>query len=351
MADATIILPSAEFYPNNTSGATNQVLNNSAHKIAFVFSARKTMTVNALGTRLGVITGTTPTYRISIQGLNASGEPDGVVSSGSDATFSPSALGWTNGTFNWVSVSGASITRGTLYAIVIEHSSGTIDASNNASFTLNASTTHPANFGLPYHLINTGAWAKQTNSEPVYGYRDATHTFGNPYVALTTTTLATNGHRFALKHAFAAGYGDTFRVRGIMVHAFHSPAAGTYKLGIWDASGTELVSVSHDSDVMSSTAIRLCRGFFAGTLPTLSFGTTYYYGFERVSSHSFQGRAIEVAASADLGAFPFGSGAVLSTWDGSAWTDVPTQVPPMTLYLDDITEPSGGAGPPPFILG
>lgn len=341
MSSCRIVVPSVLAFPRAGVTFSNQTLSSASHKVAYAFNAQATTTINALGIRVGTITGTTPTYQVEIQGIGPTGLPDGTGVIGSSATFNPSALGWTAGTFQWLNISGVNLTRGTNYALVVRHSSGTADASNNAGFTTVPANVPPESIANPYILTDTGAGFTRIGSlcEPVFGYRDNTETYGNPIQAWNTGSLAASGHRAALKVALDAAWGSTFKVRGLFIHWADTPAASTCKYGVWDAAGAEIASVTLDSDQFGWIGGRQSRIFF-NSVPTLNFGTTYYYGVERVGNWNPSQKTIEVSNNRDLEAYPLGSGAILATWDGSAWTDVPTQVFPMSLLFDDWSKPA-----------
>ncbi len=344
MSSSRIILPSAVWLPRTSPGFTTQALTASAHKVAYAFIAEATTTCNALGLRLGTITGSSPNFQIEIQGLDGAGLPDGLAIAGSSATFSPSSLGWSANTFRWLAIPGVNLTRGSVYAIVVRYASGAIDASNNASFTTTQNNLAPEAVGLPYALTDTGSgFTKTTTSSfPVFGYRNNTNTYGHPIQGWATSSLLSNGNRAALKLALDAHWGSTYTLRGLMPHWTQTAANGTFKIGVWDAAGTEIAACTLDSDHFNGqSVIRQTAAFFPSP-PTLAFGGTYYFGVERVAAIDPGPRAIEVADNRDFETFPFGPSAILSTWNGSVWTETPTRHFPVSLLIEDWSKPTGG---------
>jgi hypothetical protein len=353
MSTCRLLLPSTFWTVRGTPSFTNQVLAGASHKIAFAFIAQDSTTINALGLRLNAVAGITPTYTIEIQGLDGSGLPDGTPLGGSSATFNPTSLGWTTGSFNWISIPGAAISRGAPYAIVVRYASGTIDVANSATFSLAQSNIAPDSIALPYHLTDTGAGYVKSNAicDLAFGYRSNTQTYGTPVQGWISGALTTNGHRATLKLALDSGWGSTYKVRGLLNHAMQSGSSGgLLKFGIWDTAGNEVASTTVDSDHSGNNALRQHRGFFS-SVPTLSFGTTYHFGIERVAGTNPLPRYVEVAANRDLEAYPFGPSAVLSIWDGSAWTDINNQILPITLFLDDWTKPTASGQTVSIIMG
>jgi len=353
MSSARLMLPSALVTPRSTPTFTTQILSNSTYKIAIAFIAEDSVTVNALGIRLGAILGTSPTYQIELQGLDGSGIPDGNTVSGSNITFNPSSSGWAAGTFHWLSIGGATLVRGNPYALVVKYSSGTIDTSNNASFTLYQGNAGVESCGLPYALADTGSgYAKSSVlGEPLFGYRTATQTYGNPFQGYITGGLVNNGNRAALKLTLDSGWGSTYAVRGLFFQYATPAAGGTVKAGIWSSAGAEIASCTLDSDHAGGTStVRQMKAFFSAA-PTLAFGGTYYFGMERVATVNPTLKYIEVSDNRDLEAYPFGSGAVLSTWNGTAWTDTNTQLFLVSLILESWTKPASGGGNVSIVMG
>jgi hypothetical protein len=317
-------------------------------KMAMVFVAQASDTITHLGFKYGIRTGTPPTYRISLQALDTSGNPDGTILGGgspASATFTPPADTTWNNTWQWVALSNSfAITLGTLYAVVVDYSSGTCNAGNNSSFVYSTSAGGSFDrWGTGYGLTNTGSWAKAVPGP--FGYKSAGSVYGLPIQAQTTSTVGTNGHRAACKFTLPTNFASTFQVAGFRIRTDSESAAGSNKYGIWNAAGTALQDLTLDSDAHVSPA-NTNRGawiyFDEGTLATLNAGTAYYYGIERVGS-SCGLVTWDFASSGDLTAMPWQGDAILSTWNGSAWSDDNTNIPYVELLLSDVTQ-SGGSG-------
>jgi hypothetical protein len=340
-------LPGVVGWHVNTTFST-VALDTTTDKQAVVFHAPEAVALTHAGFRYGVRTGTPPTYRISLQGVDASGNPTGTVLGGgspASATFTPPADATWNSTWQWVALSNSyTPARGELMAVVIDYSSGTVDGTNNGSFTYanGASIYQRATF--PYPLLDTtGSWAKPTLLDPSYAVKSATRVYGVPVVAFTNLVASTSGHRVALKVTLPSGWAATWQAVGVRFNA-STPAAGqTWIVGLWDSAGAVLQAVTLDSDQSASTTSdrRFHEVWWDDTPVTLSFGATYYVGIERVGSN-VQLNTLEVASVDELTAFPLGASAHAATWNGSAWSDVSTQRPAIELILKDITAPVGG---------
>lgn len=346
MAAVNWLMQSARWHMMTGASYTNFTMSSSGHRLAIVFWVHASVTPTAVLLRLAAKTGTTPTYQVAIQGLNASGNPDG-SNLCTPATFNPSSLSWADNSTRWITVSGASaLSPGTPYCLVVTHSSGTVDGSNNAAFSLVNSSVRPDNFTNPYYLTdaNTGSWTSQGNiSAPFAGVRDGSSTHGLMLAsAIVNGSVGSAGNRMAQKFTFPAGVGQSFQVTGLTVQSMTLPAGGSVILGIWDAAGSAVASVTIDSDHSGHTVANRAVAASFPTAGTLYPGTTYYAGVERVGATEPAPRYFDHADARDLEAYPWGGNSCLSSWNGSAWSDTTTGLMPVALRLSDWTVAAGG---------
>jgi hypothetical protein len=340
--DTNFIISSTTVEPTNLSPSTTLRSMVAANvKLAFLFIAEKSIDVSRLGFLYGDRTGTPPTYQISLQALDASGLPTGTPLT--SATFTPPASAAWNGTFQYVSVTPYSITAGTPYAIVIEYSSGTIGASNVSNIVTGSAGLGIPNLSFPTFLTDTGAGYVQTSAtRSIFAYGSSSQIFGFPFISLASRSITSAGHRLAAKitlPSFAASY----KVAELRFGCLVSTAGQTFKAGIWDASGTELVSTNIDTDIFGASA--LGRGLwdiaFPST-PTLTCGVPYYFGVERVGTYDPGVRSVKVGSNEQLDPFSFGRNAYAAYWNGTAWTEYDTELPIISLLVSDITPSSSG---------
>lgn len=338
----------------SSPSASNHLVDASNEGAAFVFDTRTTNTITHLGFRYGARTGTPPTFIIGLEGVSTTtGFPDGTYKTNGgncSGTFTPPADTSWDGLWQWVALSNTyPPTLTERLALTIRHSSGTVDASNNSSFTTNWSNLAPVLASLPYAVRNTGGtWASQT-SAPGFGVRTANERYGAIIPNLyTTRSASTIGHRQAMHVVLPAGFGSTYRVLGIRACASVASALGKAPLAkIWSASSA-LASKTIDTDQIGSAtsgAYRTIETYF-DTAVNLNFGTDYYFGFE-VADAASAGVLIygtQYASADDKATDESGAYCSLATYNGSSWTDDNTVRPWMELILDDWTEPSGGGG-------
>jgi hypothetical protein len=339
--------------PSSTPSFSNHAIDASNEGVAWAFQAKSTEAITHVGFRYGARTGTPPTYIAGIEGLSTStGFPDGTYRGGgspASGTFTPPASTAWDGVWQWIALTNSyTPSLGEWLCSTVRYSSGTIDGSNNSSFS--TQITNAPNSYFPYALRNTsGTWAISAAAFPVFGIRTANLRYGYIVPNLySTRTASTVGHRVAMKVNLPAGFGDTYKVIGIRFAGSIAAAVGKNPLcKIWSASAA-LASVTLDSDVIApSTAYRSTEIIF-DTSVTLNFGTDYYFGFEVADATNggiilYGTRYLDtVDKNSDDG----GSYFVGSTYDGSTWTDFDdaTVRPWMELILEDWTEPSGGGG-------
>lgn len=338
----------SNYGPLLIGSATNMTFDANTDAIFFIFQAATTDPITHIGFRYGARVGTPPTMLAALEALSAgaaSGTPLGGGSPAS-ATFTPPADTTWDGTWQWITLANSyTPAKGEIIAASIRHSSGTIDASNGLSITRGLANAQSNSCVFPYHVFNTtGAYAK--SSLPyTFAYRTASGRYGYPgTAAYTTATAATSGHRQCMYFTLPAGFGSTYIVQGIHWYGKLPAVTGTanYKVGIWDAAGTELVSTGTlDGQDVSAGTTGANRFLFSSSV-ALNYGTEYYAGVETLAAATCSVNGISLADADDRLAFPLGTSRGLAGWNGSSWTKTDTVVPFVDLIFDDITVPGGG---------
>lgn len=328
---------------------TNHSVDASNEGVAWAFQAPRASAISKLWFRYGSRTGTPPTYRISLQSLGSTGLPDGTVLGGgspASATFTPPASTAWDTTGQWITLNNTyTPTRGQVLCSVIEYSSGTIDASNFSSFGRSVQSFATINATFPYAITNSvGTWTKTTgNAFPVFAVEDAIGIYGCPVINRHDTTETTSGRRQAAAITLPSTLGSTFVVRGVAFATGRlGSAAGTFKVCVWDASGTELASTgTWDADHQAGVTNTGSGEFLFTSSVTLNYGTKYYFGVES-SGSPISVAGANLTNAADRAAHPLGANRAWASWDGSSWTETTTRLPLLDLIFDDITVPSGG---------
>jgi len=333
---------------NSAFGFTNFVLDAATDALEFIIQVSEADTITHVGFRIGVVTGTSPVYQVSLQGVAGNGNPDGVIKGGgspASATFTPTAA--QNGTWQWIALANSyAATRGEFLALVIAYSSGTVDGANNASFTsVPTNTDHFT--GFPYVIQNNaGVRSRQTNIA-VWGIRSATSRQGKPWQSWFNTNISsdTTPDEQALRFLAPAALSQ-YTVAG--VRAFiRTPASGkTVTVALWDGT-TLLQSVTVDSDALvANNSTRLIEAAFQNAvLAQLTGGNVYRISFAPVqTAANFSLIGIGVPDALDLLAWPGETEWYLSTrTNAGAWTDDPLTRPIAEIQLADITAASSGS--------
>lgn len=350
MADALQMQMLNWFGPPVISTASNHTMDQTTDSLYWVFPAETTSAITRVGFRYGSRTGTPPTFRASLQAIDSSGAKTGTVLGGgspASATFTPHADTSWDGTFREITLDNsytpASINE--MIAIVIDYSSGTVDGSNNSSFTRGLSSHQSSTAGIPYHaIVNAGSTTRSTL--PVtFAYGTASRWYGYPGIAINNQTVSTSGHRTAQYLTLPSGNGSTFKVSHVNFIGRPGPGgAALFKAAIWDSAGTEIASSgSIDSDAVASVGgSTLHLRVPMTTTPDLSYGTEYYYGIEALSGNTYGMSCLELGHADHRTAYAGGTSRGFASWNGSAWSKTNTLMPLCDIILSDITVPSGG---------
>lgn len=331
----------------STGSIGSFTLDQSTDAQEWIFQAPAAITITRLGYRLTTVTGTSPVFKISLQGVDASGNPDGTIKGGgtpASATFTPAG---SNNWF-WVNLDNAyTCTRGEYLAIVIAQNSGTIDGSNNVSFGNQFGTGQV--YGFPYGIQNNAGVRTRVTLPALYGFGSSTVAYGAPAKNFATTLFSSNStpDEYALKFTIPASLVSTYSIAGAVISGIIPSAAKSTKMILYDGTSV-LQTTTTDSDHFSGNGVaRSFRIYFQdATLATLLGGNTYRLSLQPqdLANNSSIYR-LEFAAAADLDAWPGGQDFAQSTrTDAGAWTDDTTLRPIIELIVGDWTTGSGPVG-------
>lgn len=347
MADALLLPMGMPFTSGIALGNGTINLNASTVSYAVTFRSLTTAAITRLGIRRSSVVGTPPTYKISLQGVNSSGDPDGVIKASGNAmaTFLGASLaaGW-----NWLSLTSSyTPSRGELLSIVVEYSSGTVDGSN---FLVPVSNAPGANVRLQeFPAYSTGASGvyTRTQNNPIYGYGTSTTAYGWPLNSQSTTTI--NSSEAGALFTLPSGWGSTFKVAAARFFMSTIVVGKTMTATLYNGGEvgdtTPLQTVDIDTDLLNTTGGFLDCVFDEATLSTLNFGSAYRIALSTADASNQIIRNITTAVADDMAAWQLGGQFNLSTRAGGNWTDTPTSRLLCELILADIT---GGGGAPRF---
>jgi len=312
-------------------------------ELAGGYIADSTDAITHVGVRVGGTVASPPIYRVSLQGMGSTGLPNGtILGGGSPASATFNGSGWSVNTFHWIALDNPyTPTVGQIILPTLDYSSGTIGASNRISF-IQGWTNFIASTRLQ-GLYTTANWGNVNRTgRPAIAVRTANTRFGLPIVgtAPTQVQLGTAGHRDALKFTLPEFF-STITCYGFRVTC--KPPNTTFKLGIWDSSGTEVAAETIDNATLSGIGDSYITCGFSAPV-TLSPSVAYYAGIERTGGTACGLVHAELSEANDQLAFPLGTAACRATWNGSAWSDNTTFRPlSLELLISDITGGGGGA--------
>jgi hypothetical protein len=345
-------------------------LNQTTDQLEFVLQVEEDVTINQLGLLLASITGAAPTLRVSIQGVDGSGNPDGVIKGGgspASVNFNPSGLGWSAASWHWLALDNTYIAaRGEFIAIVVDYVSGTIDGSNSVTFSV--SIGNGANCRIPYQIDNNAGSRTKNQFPPVVGYGSTVRKYGSPIQSISDVPYnltSTPADEYGIKFTLPVEWGETYKIAGVR---FRSSS------GIGTASSTKMIlyggtttAVANSTGAATEATVHqditidsdIPFGSFSGgttilfdesTLVTLHFGATYRIAFQpQDAGKDWIITKTVFAADTDREAHPGGTlDCLTKRLDSGNWTDVTTEKVMMELILADITD--SGSTPMPALL-
>lgn len=341
--------------PVALSTVGNTTLSGSTLVLGWAFFAESTDAITKVRFRYGARTGTPPTYVITLESLDASGNPDGVDLGGGSptaTTFTPPASTAWDGTIREITLTNSYTPSAAnqVIAVTIRHSGGSVDASNCSSFTRGFTSFIAANAGFPRVLrYNGAAWATGETEYPCCAFVHGSTVTGAVILsAYTTATAATSGHRTGMFFTIPSGVATSVRVSGMMVTGRAGASASSGKYAIWNNAGTVLASTTIDTDWHVSPTTTATRRIVFDAPVDLAVGTKYFCGVESAGS-TVSINGLNVQTSDEMQQFPNGANQGLATFNGLAWTETATTYPLIELLFSDVTAPSGGGGA--IILG
>ena len=333
------ILLAPEFLAaSNTPGGTTTTLSSTTTtSLAWIFMAEEAATITQVGFKQSTMAGTPGVVRLSLQGADGSGAPDGsILASGNGyADYTPSS--GNNGTLVWLTLSSpVTVTRGQMLCLYMIPVSGTWDGSN--TLTVHRSMTNLASpNGLPY-LRENGT--KISVASLIFGYASASKSYGVPWQTGTTLNVGLNStpDEVGVRFTLPAGLGSTYTIRGIEV--FTSLAAGiTLDMVLYSGTTPLQTRSAIDSDIGSSASPRVFKFLFSDTtLTPLSYGSEYVIALKFLAATTSAVQYMVVNRAQDWTAF---QAAALAKWtqrtDGGAFSDTATQMPYIALLIDEVS--------------
>lgn len=323
--------------------SANMAMDSSTDGMWIIFQAPVTGPIlSHVSMRLGALTGNSPTYVISLQGVAADGTPDGTIKGGaSPASVEITPAAGLAGTCpTWALANSYDTSAGEWLAFVLAPKAGTtIDGSNNWSFTYRCSTSVTCWFASKTATIDSGTPTARATALP-FGISDGTTWWGEGLYdtsayATTGSSPAYAGNLFTLP----AGMGDTVTCWGAWTPMYQSSAGKTVTASLLNAADGVLAATTWDDD----TRLGGSRVFWDdGPIP-LTCGTPYRVVWTSADAN-FRHYYIKAATAAMLDVWAWQRIPVWTQGSPGSWTDTAGKRSLGGIILSGITEPAGGGG-------
>jgi hypothetical protein len=314
----------------------------------WIVQAEEAATITHIGIKALARVGTPPTFRVSLQGVTGVPlVPDGTVLGGgspASGTYTPPASSAWNNTWQWIALTNSyTCTRGEVFAIVDDYSSGSIDASNTLS-RHNGLNGFQGRVGFPLAITNNAGVRSRDSQLPIFGYKSATKSYGLPFSAPVTTSYSSDSspNEYALAFSLPLGSVTKYQIMGARLRMVTPAASKNFSVNLYE--GTTLLqttgTLSSDLFRIAATDSYVEVYFTDTTLAELVPETVYRVSLLSLSTTSnialgyFQFNDAQDAAINGDGRY------YLSTRAGGAWTDFTTRRPLVDLILASTTGPN-----------
>ena len=339
------------YIAGQNQGYNFRSMNNSGTKVFCIFKAPFAADITALSVVSTSLTGTSPYYKMSVQGVTATangGRPDGSIKESGTCVTADTQL--TANSYHSLSVGAAySVTAGEWLALVFEYADdgSTIDGSNYIKVVYGTSLY--SNNPFSGYMTDGSTWVDHTNKYPALVAVTDNANFDMGGMQLYNRTkdygVGDTGDRHCMKIVWPgtapATYISGFTHGGIVLSPW---ASGTdWKYGIWNAAGAELVSGTYDTEYAAIHDSVGTQTYPFATSQLFEAGETYYIGFENTGV-ALTPEWLDVKNANALRSWPGKQHYFGSLWDGSSWTDHTDFKPCINLLLDDMEGGGGGGG-------
>lgn len=358
-------LPMAVLMPPVTNGngqstaagvsmVTAMTFDGTGDRLALITWVTETRLLRTVWFRTGTVTTAGATFQIQIEGVDASGNPDGV------AKYTNA-----NGTVNvattddsiWKGVvinggDGVTVTKGDLIAVVLTVSSGT----PNTVIIAGTPTTVGWVYGnMPYLVQDTGggSWARLASAstalclafkdlEDFWQVPGGTVTHGLTHQAIGND--AERGLRFQVPWPM--------RVTGMRVRMPNLAAGSAFRARLYSGTTTVLAesinsSTDIDGDVVSLATQDNFYDIFFPESPELAANTTYYATIWQKNANSVSIHEATVSSADYMAAMSCGAewhSCSRAAGGTGAWTETDTIRPDMYLWVDGFDDGAGSGG-------
>lgn len=334
---------------------TLMTFDGSADRLALITTVPKGGTLTGVEFRTGLVSTAGATFQIQIEGVDASGNPDGTAyqtnANGTVVVATSDDNVWKAVSIN--SGTGVTMTKGDPIAVVLTVSSGTPNtviiagAVNGMAFTYGT---------FPYLVQDTGggSWARIAAGTNTWCL---VFNYGGTYETLLGSTVVHSESAAAIGNGAERGLRFQvpwkMRVCGARIRLQNIAAGADFRVRLYDSDGTTILasarssSVDWDGDWTVGTTADNYLDFVFPETPTLSAATTYYVGVHQTTANAVAISEATVSAAGHMNAFPCGSGFYgvnRATGTSGAWTEAQTTRPMVHLWVDGFDDGAGSGG-------
>jgi len=343
-----------------TAGA----LNGTSDVQGWVTAAAEDMTITKVG---ALITG-----RTGSPGNVASGVRLGICYVDATTGFPATTPVWANSTFSGAAgtayqdfnatsgvttgvfleatlTTSVTITKGTVFAIMIDPVSGTWDTGNLLNVARGLNNTFPYT-RFPYGFeITSAAYAMVNSASPIFYYKSSTKTYGYPYqtYAGVNNNNGSTPDEYGMYFRIPSGSCTSYNVRGLRLGFV--PGSQDFDVLLYDTDGsTVLQSETIDGNQMhTGNGAAFDFIFQQNTLATLTPGSYYRLvvrpgtatGMGSIQYATFPVSADKIAVLGDADDVQY-----TSRTNAGAWTELTDRLWTMQALISGMTATAGSGG-------
>jgi hypothetical protein len=353
MSQLDVYFPARLPVTTATSTAWQSTLQAVGDYVAIVRQAEEPATITSVEIYVDFYTtGSSDTVRVGLQSVNSNGEPSGTWLGYVDKIC-------TTGNFPYFGFSShtlgtsVSLTRGQLYAIVIQAQSGTWSGSLYFRTNDNYYVDIEGRQAFPYLVQKIAGTVGKSNAAGCYIHScsSSTKTYGQPHKpnSITSISSASSPNEIGNYFRLPTGLGTSYTLLGVRLFIAMTNSAGTFDITLYDTANTVLQQVSFTcSNVVGGMTTLAQRDFYfvQTTLTSLTPGT-YYRVAVKASNATGIGDMASIDFPSALGMTAYtgvnGSCQYTSRAGSGAWTDVSGRIHAMKLILNDVTGSAGSS--------
>lgn len=308
----------------------NSVIDTAGDKVAFVLQAPKAGDIAKICYRVGTVTASDP-FRVSLQSIDASGDPDGTILAHGDE-----AVATANTAYLTTLDAAYTVTKGQILAVVFD-----VPSYTDANFNISSIAWLQSSV-FPYRDVFSGTWAKATQAACVgLEYGDGTYAYiphSIPPGAVGNTNLDTDSD--------PEEYGNWFQVpiasQCIGVWFCLDVVDGaTFKVNLSNAAGV-LATATPDLDAFVDDYTKPYYLLW-NTAVDLVADTDYYITLQALTGTAVAFRYYDVNKAAAMAQMDWGLKCYsVAKSDAGVYTTTATRRYACGVIIDQITTVAGG---------